>query len=364
MQLKNIIVFALLLICLPVWVSGEALKQQGIGQVTYSGWGGPSVSVKQEAIEKAKKSALDKYTSTFSTSMMMNYEKIRAQVEGDIGRFITDYTVVDDDTDKDMKRYSVVIEANINTSLLDVELQKVSMVQNTSADDRSYMSFVFVAREVTSRKSFDARRSKRTVEESAVEEREESSAKGEQLEFSGEARKDSVVTTGGSTTQKSDQFEWDVSSSGEINTAMTGIFSTAGYEVVNAADLYEETDGLVNLEDFKEDYRYGDDISGETRRNAVKGCKSVDIGYLAIGTLDIGAKDIDPASGLTRVYVTVKGEVLDLSKRFPKTVAAIGPVQYAGLGTDQRVAASNALLIAGETAAKDLTAKLQAKGIK
>ena len=364
MQLKKIVVLSVVFLLLTSLAMAEIVKQQGVGQLTYTGWGSPSSKVKQEALEKAKKSAIEKYSASFSTAKMMNYEKIRNTVEADLDRYITDYRVIDDDTDKGSKRYSVVIDASINASLIEVELQKVSAVQNSSSDEQSLLSFVFVAREVLSSKSFDARRSQRVVEESTLEESEEANVDGEQMGYASEVVKDSVRTTGGSTVQKSDQFEYDVSNAEDINSAMNGIFSSAGYEVIEAVYLQEESGDMVNVDDFMEDFRFGDDISGETRRNAAKGCRNVGIDYFAIGTLDVGAKDIDPVSGLTRVYVSVNGKIMDMRNRFPKTVASVGPIQYAGIGPNQMVAKRNALRQAGENAAKDLTSKLGAKNIR
>jgi hypothetical protein len=364
MQLKKIFVILVPILLLACLAQAEMIRQQGVGQVTYSGWGSPSTDVKNEAVQKAKLSAIDKYTAGFSTAKMINYDKIRATVEGNIDRYITEYKIIDDDTDKEAKRYSVVIDVALNTSLIEVELQKVSAVQNVAADDRSYLSFVFVSREVTMRKAFDARRTERSLQESSTEENEEAYVDGEKMGFANESLKDSVRTTGGSTTQKSDEVEYDVSNAGDINTTMTNVFSSAGYEVVEAEYLQEETSGLVNVDNFIEDFRFGDDISGNTRRDAAKGCRSVGIEYFAIGTLDVGAKDIDSVTGMTRVYVSVNGKVMDLKGRFPKTVASIGPVQYAGLGPDQSVARRNALLQAGESAAKDLVSQLRAKNVK
>lgn len=367
MQLKKLTLTAFLVLGLllqSLMAQAEMVKQQGVGQVVYSGWGGPSSSVKEEAVEKAKLSAIDKYTASFSTPKMMNYEKIRATVEGNLDRYIPEYKVLDDDTDKDAKRYSVVIDASINAALIEVEIQKVSAVQNANTDDKSYLTFVFVAREVKSRKSFNARRSERVVEQSSVDEKEEAYADGDSMGYASDAKKDTVKTTGGSATQKSDEVEYDVSNAEDINAAMTNIFSSAGYEVVDADYLKDETDGLVNVENFMEDFRYGSDISGASRRDAAKGCRSVGVQYFAIGSLDVGAKDIDSVTGLTRVYVSVTGKVMDLTGRFPKTVASIGPVQYAGLGPDQAVARRNALRQAGENAAKELTSQLRAKNVK
>lgn len=364
MQLKKIFVALLATILFAGLSHAEMVQQQGVGQINYSGWGGPSADVKNEAIQKAKLSAVEKYTASFSTSKMMNYEKIRSIIEGNLDRYITEYKIIDDDADKEAKRYSVVIDAALNASLIEVELQKISTVQNTSADDKSYLSFVFVARQVTSSKGFDARRTQRKVEESSNEEKEEAYIDGDKMGLSSESLDDRVLTTGGSTMQKSDEVNYDVSSSEDINSVMTNIFTSAGYEVVDAEYLQEETSGLVNVENFMEDFRFGDDISGDTRRDAAKGCRSIGIQYFAIGTLNVGVKSIDSVSGLTRVYVSVNGKVLDLRGRFPKTVASVGPVQYAGLGPDQSVARRNALRQAGENAAKDLTSQLRAKDVK
>lgn len=337
---------------------------QGVGAIEFSGWRKPSTSVKQEAITKAKLNALNRYTGAFPTAKMLNYEKIRASVEVDLDRYVTDYKVVDDDTDKEAKLYRVVIEASINESLIEVELQKASGVQQVSADERSIISFVFVSRKVKSKKAFDARRTERVVEEATVDEREEAFVEGETVGFASETTKDTTKTTGGSTLHKSDEIEYDVTSSEGINTTMNYVFSTAGYEVVEAIYLEDETDGLVNVADFIEDFRHGDDISGQSRRNAVKGCRAVGVDFFAIGTLDVGAKGTDQVTGLTEVYVKVNGKVMGLGGRFPKTIASVGPVQYKGLGTDQDVATTNALKTAGEKAAKELIAQLRAKEVK
>jgi hypothetical protein len=342
----------------------QSTKQQGVGQIKYSGWGGPSSNVKDEAVQKAKLSAIEKYTAGFTTSKMMSYEKIRTTIEGNLDRYITEYKILADETDKDAKRYSVVIDASINVALIEVELQKVSAIESVSADEKSYLSFVFVAREVSSRKAFDARRTERTVEESLSEEAEVAHADGASAGITSEIRTDRIRTTGGLTLQKSDEVEYDVSSAQDINAAMTNIFTSAGYEVIEADYLQEESNGLVNVENFIADFRYGDDISGDTRRDAAKGCRELGVQFFAIGTMDVGAKDIDSVSGLYRVYVSVNGKIMDLKGRFPKTVASIGPVQFAGLGPEQSVARRNALRQAGESAAKDLVSQLRAKDIK
>lgn len=362
--MKKVIIAISLLLMFAISANAKLVKEQGIGDIIYTGWGSPSAKVKQEAVQKAKVNALTRFAGKFDQAKMMNFEKIRTKVEADIDRYVTDYRIVDEDTDKKSKRFRVVIQATINATLIDVELQKSSAIQQVPDDERSLLSFVFVAREAKAVKKFDARRSQRMVLEKMEDQSESSTAEDGDLGFSAHGVKDIKKTTGGSTLQKADQIKYDVSNAREINTAMSNIFSTSGFEVVEAEYLAEETNGLVDVDRFVEDFRYGDDISGGTRRDAVKGCRAVDVYLLAVGTLDVGMKDTDPVSGLTRVYVSVTGKVLSLKRRFPKTIASVGPVQYAGLGPDQTVARRNALILAGEKAAKDLTAQLRAKGVK
>ena len=173
-----------------------------------------------------------------------------------------------------------------------------------------------------------------------------------------------LATDCGSTTTKADVVKWEITRSANINSVMSGIFTNAGYEVIEAEYLEEESGGLVNLQAIRDDYQTGDDLSSETKRNFAKGVRSVDIPYLALGTLDVGMQSIDPVSGLVRVYVTVSGKVLDVSGRFPKTASSVGPVQIAGLGPDETVARTNALILAAETAAHQLTDELNAKGFQ
>ncbi|MCK5680034.1 hypothetical protein KAI46_04400 [bacterium] len=368
MQMSKIVVIVTLLLFCPFFffsISGAAtINKQGLGEVVYKGWRGPSTAAKKNAFEKAKRNAFDKYIATFDKSKMLTYVNIRPEIESNLDLYIIDCEIIDDDIDKKSKTYRVVVEASINTSLIEIEIKKNSAVQQVTSEERSYLSFVFVARQVTARKTYDVKITK--VESNDTMEKEKETAKnlGDGGSASSEYNQTTVKKQGGSTVQKSDQFEYEVNSSEDINSAMVKILTEAGYEVVEAVYLEDETDGLVKVQNFIDDFKYGDDISGKTRRNAVKGCRNVGIDFFAIGTMDVGAKGIDPVSGMTRVYVSVNGKVLDLRKRFPKTIASVGPVQYAGLGPDQSVASRNALIIAGENAAESLVSQLRAKGIQ
>ena len=172
------------------------------------------------------------------------------------------------------------------------------------------------------------------------------------------------VTSGGSTTARSDNISWKVANAAEVNTAMTGAFSAAGYEVVEAEYVEGESRGLLSIERIRKDFSTGNDLSAATLRDTANGIRAANIPYIAVGTLDVGMRDRDPASGNTRVFVTVTGKVLDVTGRFPRTVSSVGPVQFSGTGPNETVARTNALQLAAEKAAQQMINELNVKAVR
>ena len=340
----------------------QPVEEKGMAYVSYGGFR-PKTVDKEEAVRLAKLNAVERFASRGSASKLKSYEKQRQIIASRLDDYVLDVRILSEESDKKTKRHTVVLRATINANRLNNLLDSNSVVGQTDSDERSYMTFVFVAREQRSVKSYDARVVKRTDTQSSVSGYEQEQGSGASIEYAAERNESDISQSGGSLTQKVDEIEYDISSADGINVAMTEVFSTVGFEVVEAEYLEEESNGLVSVQAFKNDYRYGDDISGSTRRNAAKGLKNLDVPYMALGTLDVGVKDTDPSSGLSRVYVTVTGKVIDASKRFPKTVASVGPVQHAGLGPNQTVARNNALKLAATEAARELANQMNAKGI-
>jgi len=359
---RHVAIVLAMLLCSSI-VHAQAIETKGMATVEYSSHFGPSSEEKAEAVVKAKINALERHIANASQSKMNTYESHRDEIEGDIDDYLLQYSVISEDVDKKSRRYQVVIKTSINSTRLNSFIDGKSAIGTESSDDASYMTFMFVARVQKSVKSYGARVVKRKDSKSLIEGSEYESSSGPNIAYQADESSSQITESGGSTTQKSDIVEYDVFSSEGINSAMSEVFATVGFEVVEAEYLEEESNGLVSIEAFINDYSSGNDLSGATKRNAAKGLKELEIPLMAIGTLDVGIKDIDPTSGLTRVYVTVNGQVLDVSKRFPKKVAAVGPVQHAGLGPTEQVARNNALKIAATEAARELTNQMNAKGI-
>ena len=381
------IALGLFLSCAASIALAQTVTSKGVGNEMLDGE--MNAAIKAAAVREASINALDRYFSETNQAKAKNYELVRDELVASIEDYVLSVAILSEDIDgtpvEEMRGatsglYTVVVRADINANRLNNELKSRSVIANTSTRDKSLLTFVFVARQQSSLQSFDDKVYKRTDVDAKIKadarmqnEITESENIGantvtlrdtRNVDANANINASVAVTTGGSTTTKADVIKWDVTRASEINSAMTGVFSNAGYEVVEAEYLEEESGGLVDLAAIRADYQTGDDLSSETKRNVAKGVRDVEIPYLAMGTLDVGKKSIDPSSGLVRVFVTVTGKVLDVSGRFPRTASSVGPVQFAGLGPDETVARTNALKLAAEMAAKQLTDELNAKGFQ
>jgi len=355
----------LLLISLAViFLQLEASESKGMAQYQQERYRKSlKAEERQQLINAAKINALDNYVGAFGTSKLKEYEKIRSIVESDLDKFVANVLILSESSDKSTKSHEIVIRATIRENLINNEFSKVSSVANISEDERSYLTFIFLSRKATSVKQYDDKVSKR-VDTTNIEETTQSEIVTDtEIGVSAETYKSASSTTGGSTEIKADKISYDVSSSDDINTTVLQVFGDAGYEVVEAEMVADETGGLMNLDDFINDFSQGEDISAATRKNAAVGCRDLEIKYFAIGKLDIGQNIKDSVTGLTRVYVNVNAKVYDVSKRFPKTVASVGPVQYSGMGPTQDVAQRNALQQAGQKASNELVSQMRSKNL-
>ena len=232
--MKNIIVLFCLGVLFTSLATGQMVEKQGVGQMTYDRKFNIKTSDRQQALDMAKVNALQSLTAEFDTAKQMEYAKIESLVKSDLDRFVPSLMILDEDVDKKSKSYTVVGRATINLGLIDMELQKVSSVNNVSEEDRSYLTFIFLARKAVSVKMYDDKVSQR-IDTTSIEEISESQAlDGTSVAASGETYTSNSTTTGGSTESKSDKIEYDVSSSDDINTTVTKVFMNAGYQVLEA----------------------------------------------------------------------------------------------------------------------------------
>lgn len=322
----------------------------------------PNDKVKHEAINKAKLNAWKNYTSSFNMARQKEYKKQEAEFLNHLDEYITDYTILADKLDKGDKTYSVMVRVNINESAVDTKLSSESSAGKLNTGEGSLFSFIFLSREADEVKSYDTRKTKISQSESQTMVQEKSAVSNGSM-VSGDSKKSiSKSQSGGNTIRKADNITYHVSSAADMDSAVNEILSPAGFEVVDYNDVVSECGG-VELETIKNEFGREYEVSRQVRKSALDGARECDVSFFALGTLDVGMHDIDPVSGLNRVYVSVNAKVWNIEKRLPKQVAAVNSDTFAGLGPDPVVAKRNALKKAATSAARIIVDQMNAKGI-
>jgi hypothetical protein len=356
----------------------ETPSVKGMASVPYQRK--PDAGVRQQALAAAKLNALERYVADSNAARMRVFDEKRTQIAAAVDSYILGATVLSESDDKDAHTYSLVIRADVNGTRLQNALgASTSAPAASTSGQGNLITFLFMARMQDSVKTYQdhvyqradvhgsgshsSNRHEQTTESESIG--ASSIGTGDRIRSNTSEHSDMtmVAESGGSVTRKADKIDWTVTPSSEIDTAMSGVFSDAGFQVVEAEYVESESHGLLSIAAVRKDFSKSDELAPATMRNTANGVRAAGIGYLAEGTLDVGIRDTDPVSGNVRVFVTVTGKVLDVSGRFPRTLSSVGPVQFAGLGPSETVARTNALKLAAESAARQMADELTAKGI-
>ena len=346
----------------------ENYQTKAAGTVTFQGSlfnKKPKPEVKQEALAQARDAAWAEYVSKMSGATKDLYLSMRDTFISDMDTYVT-VTIVSedvDDSDKAKMRYTVWVRVKIDDSAVQSVLRTNSAAGQQASGEGSPFAFLFVSRDTTSRNEFEDKPTVISASESSAVSQESVAVSGSSVSESSEQSSMQKTTTGGSTEKKADRLQYAVASSQDINAAISNVLVTAGFEIVEYDDVVSYCGG-TEREVIMEEFSESDDMSRESRKGAIDGSRDCEVMLFATGTLDIGLGDIDPASGNSRVYVSARAQVWSLEQRLPKKVASVGPVQYAGLGPDDKVAMRNALNIAAKEAANEIVSILNAKGIR
>ncbi|MGV8917986.1 MAG: hypothetical protein ACOH2R_09355 [Pseudomonas sp.] len=321
---------------------------------------GPDTKLRQQGIAAAKANAWNRYTATFNPARMKSYKLVQKDILANIDDFIIDYSILDEGVNKDTQLFSIAIRANINEAALDARLNTAGNGP-ASASSGQMFSFVFVARETATLKSFDDRKTSINMDESALNAKKSGGISGGGASVAESQTSMTKTTTGGSTLRQADDRTYRVRSGADVDVALTETLTGNGFEVVGYPDVYSNCGGpapdLLNKE-----FSASDDMTPGSRSAAIASARSCEVKYFSVGTLDIGLSDVDPVTGNKRVYVSVRSQVWDISSKLPRRVASVGPIQYAGLGPDAEVASRNALRLAATSSAKTMVDQLNSKG--
>lgn len=371
--MRKIILMLLLLLANNTMALDES---KGLASIIYKSKATPLIM--QTAVNDAKYNALKRYITESSPAKSKSFDARQSEIMAAIDDFILSSTVISEDNNKERKTYSVTVRVEINKPKLNSFLNNQAVNTSTTGLNNNSINrsitLVFYSRSQSSAKSYDARVVKisqsnskgNVISTESGNESENISGSSASVSASGSKGRNASNNTknenGGSAELKSDKILWEVSSSNEVNTAMSQVFVEAGLEVIDAEYVETESRGLLNLSTIRKNFGSGNDLTPENTRNMANGIKNAGIYYVAIGTMDVALSGLDAQTGNPRVSVTINGKVIDLSGKFPKTIGSVGPVTFYGTAPDRTVAQKNALNQATEEVASQIVDQLNNKG--
>ena len=237
----------------------------------------------------------------------------------------------------------------------------MSVAKNVNRSQKSLIVSMFVAREVEKIQQYDAKVFKRVDQDNFSSETESIEASGAGAAVNSAQKSSQSVTTGGSTTQRSDKIEYIVSDMGsDLDKTVSKVLTQSGFRVAPAFAVQRRSGGQFDIAAMKNDFGSANDISPENLDNAAMALQGMNVPYFAVATLDIGSKRKDTVTGNFQVTVSVTGTVYQVDGFFPEVVASVGPVQYSALGADQTSTRRNALSIAAEKSTAEIVDTLNA----
>lgn len=352
----------------------QVVTVKGVGTVSYARDVTPAD--KDKAMRAAQVASVERYFAENGEAESQNFEAIQPSIEANLEKFILSTTVLNEQDQQSMKKYSVSVRVELNVAKLRNTLRSASNAGQNDGRAKSQIVYVFVGREISSAKSFDDRVVKKVEATGEQHAKGSASVKGQEGESirrgsistsaSKEVSQDVTVTqsmkmeTGGSKTRKADELEYRILSLSNQKTSITSVFSQGGFSVADPEFVLSDRD----MKSVNQDYSTGNDLAPSTIRGVVGSLRAAQVPLLALATFDVGAPSQDPATGMQRVAVTVTSRILDVSAGLPREVASVPPVQYFGIGPDNQVAEGKGLKEASIAAAREIVSRLNAVGVR
>jgi hypothetical protein len=227
---------------------------------------------------------------------------------------------------------------------------------------RSRVSAIFLARRQSSVRTFkdralEASRSSAQVSASVIDEVDASS-----ISYDESFAAESYSESGGSRLRRGDEIIWDVSTSNDLDTAVSQTFSSFGYRFIDISQVEAISDGKLSVDQFKSEFGSGDDLTSATK-GSVFGVLKDKIPIFVISTIDIGVAEQNPVTSEAIVYVSVTAKAYQDDGLFYGTVASVEPQQFSATGPNQTVAETRALVKAARAASEEVVRQLYAASI-
>ena len=365
---KTINFFVALLPLIFLNLNVHAFEENGKGTVDlakYTSFEKDKNQIIKDAKILACKNALQKYVSTFTIDKKKNYEKIKSKVNDNFSQYMVCDSIIDENLDIGENKFTILMKANIDENKINQALVEVSAIANAGVDEVSDIVILMFSAKTKSVKQKDDKVTKVDQTKKSVDvEQTEASTEGE-TQISSETTETNVTTTGGNTVSSSEVITYEVTDiyNESIEAGLVEILNTAGFELIDGGDLDLEE----QIETMKIDYGEQGKLSKAVQKSIKQNIASEEISFYVQGIFKIGSQEVDSATGMKMVNVSVVSAKMmhkREGKKFWKTVATVAGNQRKGKGTTYDEAINNAIRLCAQSVAKQMVQKLNAKGIK
>ena len=328
----------------------------------------PNEETRKKVLPAARAEVWKSYVGKQDTSLIRAIEGKREELQKRLDEIVTNVEFIDEQVDKDSKKIRFTVRAVVNDNLVSTLVTSGGAASGAG----SSFGFLILPRIQTEAKSFDATvRKKATATTSLVQENieaeqvkeaeggaSERGVKGDQVTMTASAK------TSGSTTRKAQKVKWGLGDAKDVDANISKYLTESGYEPSAYADVAAEC-GSVKTAEVRADLLASEtaELSDDVRKEVFKAMRECEQRFFAIGTLDFDSIEQDRNSGGVRARASVNVQVYELSKRIPRKVASVGPVDYYGVGPREDGARSDALKQAAKEAAQQIVNQLRAKSL-
>jgi hypothetical protein len=273
--------------------------------------------------------------------------------------------IIDESLDTSANKYTIIVKANIDETKINQDLIEVSAIANASSDEASDIVLLMFSAKTKSIKQKDDKVTKVDQTKKSVDVEQTEASSESETQVSSETTETNVTTTGGNTVKSSETITYEISDiyNESIEAGMVEILNTAGFELIDGGDLDLEE----QIETLKADYGEKGKLSKAVQKSIKKNIASEEISFYIQGIFKIGSQEVDAATGLKVVNVSVVSAKMmhkKEGKKFWKTVATVAGNQRKGKGTTYDEAINNAIRLCAQSVAKQMVQKVNAKGIK
>lgn len=328
----------------------------------------PNEETRKKIAPTAKQEIWKSYVGRQDTSSIRLIESKKDEVQKRIDDFVTNLEFLDEQIDKSAKKMRFTVRGTVNDNMVATLLSS----GGAKSGEGSAFGFLVLPRIQAEAKSFDAKVVKKAsattsmvtekLETEQVKETDggasERGIQGDQVSMKASAK------TSGSTTRKSQKVKWALGDAKDVDANISKVLTEAGYEPAAYADVAADC-GSVKTNEVRADLLASDtaELSDDVRKLVNDAMRKCEQRFFAVGTLDFDSIEQDRNSGGVRARASVNIKVYDLSRRPPRTVAAVGPVDYYGVGPREDGARSEALKQAAREAAQQIVNQMRSKNL-